>query len=313
MPPYAPEPEFTGGRRQGAMAVVFVILALVLLYLPDAGQQQVAWALRASVLRPFIVMQGALVTSRLQAREVTRVQAQLDSLTALLSSQGALRDENQALRNLLGLSERLGPGFRPGSVIRPGTPGSESMFILDRGAEHGVREGAPVVDRHGLVGVIREVRPRTSVGIDWTHPDFRASAMLADGSGFGIVVNRRGAFREEDRLVLSGAAFYEVVPEGMLVLTSGLGGVFPRGIPVGTVDGVADAEGRWRKSYWLRPLAHPASVIHVMVEVGEGGEDLTEAWAGDVLLPDTASGHAVAPGTVRPDTAARDSTAGGGV
>lgn len=284
MPPYAPEPEATGGRRQGALAVVFVLIALVLLYLPEAGQRQVAWALRASALRPFILVQDGLTTSRLRAREVDRVQAQLDSLTALVSTQSALADENRTLRDLLLLSRRVGPAFEAASVLRPGTPGSESMFILDLGAEDGVREGAAVVDRHGLVGVVREVRPRTSVGIDWTHPDFRASAMFADGSGFGMVENRRGRFREQDRLVLNGAAYYEVVPEGMPVLTSGLSGVLPRGIPVGSVDGVADAEGRWRKSYWLRPMVHPSSVTHVLVETDAGSTDLTAAWPADSIV-----------------------------
>ena len=249
-PPYAPYPDVAGGRRQGILSVVFVLLSLVALYLPEGGQQQIAWALRASALRPFILIQGRLLTSRLRAQEVQAVQSQMDSLTALLATQGGLADENRTLRNLLDLKSRMGPGFRPASVLRPGTPGSESMFILDLGGADGVREGAPVVDRHGLVGVVREGRPRTSVGIDWTHPDFRASAMLADGTAFGVAENRRGDFREEDQLVLSGAAFYEVVPEGMPVLTSGLGGVFPRGIPIGSVAGVADAEGRWRKSYW---------------------------------------------------------------
>ena len=121
-----------------------------------------------------------------------------------------------------------------------------------------MREGAPVIDRHGLVGVIREVRPDLSVAMDWTHPDFRASAMLADGTAFGMVETRRGDFREMDRMILNGTAYYESVPEGVAVLTSGLGGVFPRGIPIGTVDGVADVEGRWRKSYWLRPWCSPA-------------------------------------------------------
>lgn len=306
MPPYAPEPEITGGRRQVALAVVFVLLSLVFLYLPDGGQQQVAWALRASVLRPFIRAQEGLVASRLRAREVSEVQAQLDSLTALLSAQGALADENRALRNLLGLTRRLGPAFRPASVLRPGTPGSESMFILNAGADHGVKAGAPVVDRHGLVGVIREVRPKTSVGIDWTHPDFRASAMLASGAGFGMVENQRGRFREEDRLLLSGAAFHEVVPEGMLVLTSGLGNMFPRGIPIGTIDGVAEAEGRWRKSYWLRPMVHPASVTHVLVEVAGFAGDLGPAWR-DPLAFDSVAGGPPAPA----DTAAAPGAGGG--
>jgi rod shape-determining protein MreC len=142
------------------------------------------------------------------------------------------------------------------------------MFLVSAGARDGVVEGAPVVDRNGLVGVIREVRPGTAVGMDWTHPDFRASAMVTDGSSYGIVENRRGAFREEDRLVLTGGAYHETVEAGTLILTSGLGGVYPRGIPIGEVDGVAEVQDQWRKSYWLRPRVEPASVTHALVRVG---------------------------------------------
>ncbi|MHB1192414.1 MAG: rod shape-determining protein MreC [Longimicrobiales bacterium] len=282
--PYAPEPEGTGGRRQRALAVVFVLLSLVAMYMPDAGQTLIAGGIRATALRPFISVQDRLVRSRLDAQGVSAVQAQMDSLASLMATQGSLADENRTLRNLLDLHSRLGPGFRSASLLRSGTPGSESMFILDVGRSDGVQEGAPVVDRHGLVGVVREVRPQSAVGIDWTHPDFRASAMLADGTGFGVVETFRGSFREEDMLVLNGTAFYEAAPEGMPVLTSGMGGIFPRGIPIGSVGGVADAEGRWRKSYWLRPMVHPASVTHVLVGVGEGIQDLSYAWPPDSVM-----------------------------
>jgi len=157
-------------------------------------------------------------------------------------------------------------------------------LLLDLGAEDGVRVGAPVVDRHGLVGVVREVRRATAVAMDWTHPDFRASAMLADGTGYGIVETRRGDFREGDRLVLNGTAYYESVPEGMPVLTSGLGDLLPRGIPIGAIDGIADVEGRWRKSYFLRPMVHPSAVTHVLVAVGEGTQVMTEVWPPDSVV-----------------------------
>lgn len=287
MPSYAPEPEATGGRRQTALAVVVILLALVALYLPVGGQQRVAWSMRFTVLRPFIVLQERIRTSALRAQAVDAVQAQMDSLTAVMATQSALADENRTLRSLLDLRGRVGPGFHPASVLRPGTAGSESMFILDLGARDGVKVGAPVVDRHGLVGVVREVRPATSVGMDWTHPDFRASAMLADGTGFGIVENRRGDFREADRLVLNGTAYYESIPEGMPVLTSGLGDRLPRGIPIGAVESVADAEGRWRKSYFLRPMVHPSSVTHVLVAVGDGIQDLTPVWPPDSAVTRT--------------------------
>ncbi len=57
------------------------------------------------------------------------------------------------------------------------------------------------------------------------------------------------------------------------MVTSGLGGVYPRGIPIGTIDGVSDYQGAWRKSYWLRPDVLPGSVTHVLVPVGTPPED----------------------------------------
>jgi len=282
--PYGAESESPGGRRQVTVAVVFVLVALVVTYLPEAAQQQMSSALRASLLRPFIETQRVLVDTRVRASEVEVLQARLDSLTTILSTQATLAVENRRLRALLELGDRVGPSYRAASVLRPGTPGSESMFLLLVGAGAGVVEGAPVVDRRGLVGVIREVRPETSVGMDWTHPDFRASAMVADGSSFGMVENRRGAFREEDRLVLTGGAYHEEVADGTLVVTSGLGGVFPRGIPIGRVDGVAEVQAQWRKSYWLEPMVEPASASHVLVQVGQTSlEDMTRAFLPDSL------------------------------
>lgn len=283
MPAYVPESEDRGGRRQRGLASLFLVLALAVLYMPKGGQQDLAWMLRASLLRPFLTLQASVARARLRARQVEDLQVQLDSLSATVATESALVDENRTLRSILGLARRVGAAFRPASVLRPGTPGSESMFLLDVGAEEGVHEGAPVVDAYGLVGLVREVRPHTSIGLDWTSPDFRVSAMLADGLEFGLVENRRGAFREADRLVLNGMAYHESVEDGTPVLTSGLGGEIPRGIPIGRIDGVAETEAGWRKSYWLRPMVQPASVTHVLVEVGKDTLDLSRAWPVDSI------------------------------
>jgi len=282
---YAPERETSGARRQVVIAAGMALMAATTLYLSDDAQQRIAQTLQAGVLKPFIWTQETLAQARFRADQIGFLQSEVDSLTAVLSTQGALLDENRGLRDLLGLAERASPLYVRATVTRPGTPGSESMFLVDVGREDGVEVYAPVVSAHGLAGVIRDVRARDAVGMDWTHPDFRAAAMLEDGSAYGMVENVRGQFREDDRLVLNGTAYHESLANGTRVLTSGLGAI-PRGIPIGRIDGTAEKQGTWLKSYWLRPSVEPGSVTHVLVAGTGASLDVTDLWPGDTMATD---------------------------
>ena len=289
---YTPEPERIGRNRQIRFALAVVIVSAGFSYLPEAAQQRIALSVQATVLRPFIATQELFADARMRSSQTELLLRDLDSLTSVTSTQSALVDENRTLRGLLGLGERIGPAYLPASVLRPGTAGSESMFLVDVGYEDGVRTGAPVVGPHGLLGQIRDVQPGIAVGIDWTHPDFRASAMLVDGEAFGIVENVRGAFREQDQLMLNGTAYNQLVGEGMLVVTSGLGGVFPRGIPIGRIQGIAEEQGSWRKSYWLQPNFQPGSATHVLVAVVNAPGDMADMWTDSLETEEEDTGRA---------------------
>lgn len=295
MPAFGTDPTGTGQSRGPAIvAVVVLLVALSTTYLPEPAQRRIAFGIRASILRPFLAFQNQMAETRIASLEVDVLRARLDSLTAALSTHASLSDENRTLLALLDLQDRIGPDYRPATVLRPGTPGSESMFIVYLGEADGVREGSPVVNRHGLVGVIREVRDATSLGMDWTHPDFRASAMTEDGAAYGMVENRRGSFREADRLVLAGGAYHEEIPDSTLIVTSGLGAVFPRGIPIGRIDGVAETEAEWLKNYWIRPYVLPAEATHVLVAVNRDSVQVadTSDTMRRVFPPDSTMGRA---------------------
>ncbi len=288
MPPFSP-PDLTdpAARRQARGALVVLAAAFLLIVLPDGAQRGLAAGLRASVLRPFLAMQEALVNGRLRSVEVERLQEALDSAHLALFARTTLEEENRELRHLLVLSERLGAEYVAAAVVRPGTRGSESLFLLDVGQDVGVAPLAPVITRAGLAGVVREVHGSSAIGMDWTHPEFRASAMTVDGLAYGFVESVSGEFRESDRLVLSDTPFSTDVPAGSLVVTSGLGGIFPRGVPIGRVTELAEAEGGWRKSYWLEPFVPAASLAHVLVATGPAearSDDLAPAYPVDEIV-----------------------------
>src|SRR6266853_879884 len=125
-----------------------------------------------------------------------------------------------------------------------------------------------VVGPEGLVGIVSSVDAKTSVVVSWAHPEFRASAMAADGSVYGIVAPHGSEGPRIWLLELQGVAYRQLVPTGTMILTSGLGGVLPRGIPIGTVLGVAGQAEGWERAYLIRPAVHPAAVTHVMILTG---------------------------------------------
>lgn len=268
MASYTDPPEEGRGRRDLTVALAFLLFAILALYLPPGTQGQIAAGLRGTVLRPFLLAQEAKSSLNHRAENALRLQAQLDSLAAVVAFQSPLVQENRSLREALGLEARAPGTFLHANLIRAGTAGSQSMFLLDVGSDQGVRPGDPVLMRDGrigLVGVIREVTRGAAIGMDWSHPDFRASAMTENRETFGLVEPRRGDFRGGERLLLNAIPYHERLDSGTLITTSGLGGVFPRGIPIGEVMELYQEEGGWRSEYWLRPVVDLGSVTHVLV------------------------------------------------
>src|SRR5207244_37033 len=160
------------------------------------------------------------------------------------------------------------PPPAPAAVLHEALPTNRLTLIVSAGRRQGVKPLAAVVSPEGLVGIVSTVDAQTSVVVTWAHPEFRASAMAADGSVYGIVAPHGTEGPRTWLLELRGVPYRQLVPNGTVILTSGLGGVFPRGIPLGTVVGVAGAATGWERTYLVRPAVHPSAVSHVMILTG---------------------------------------------
>ena len=251
-------------RRDTAAFAACLVLSLTALALPARLREPVSGTIRSTVLRPVLVIEARTLTSAGYRRSMDQLRAERDSLALGAALQPALREENAQLRGLLGLAGRLRTGYIPAEVLHQAGVADALTLVLSAGRADGVEPMAPVITTRGLVGLVRSVDRHTAVAIAWTHPDFRASAAVAGGDVFGVVAARRGE-RTTGMMELHGVAYREQLRPGDLVVTSGLGGVFPRGIPVGTVQGVLSESAEWERTYLLKPAVDPAEAAHVLV------------------------------------------------
>jgi rod shape-determining protein MreC len=256
---------------------VCAALALVATILPPNLHRPISASLRRSVVAPLIgLQQGA---ERWRSAWVTSHQRALarDSLAIGASEANALRVENDRLRRALGLGQRLQWGFVPAEALHGGTTTDQFERVLTAGSNAGVIVGSPVVAPEGLVGTVQTVDPKISVAIIYPHSEFRASAMAADGSAFGIVsphisgaadeapVTRQRVRPDRFMLELRGVPFRRNLPMGTLIVTSGLGGTYPSGIPVGTIVAELKTPEVWARTYLLRPVVNPSEITSVMI------------------------------------------------
>lgn len=275
-------------RKTDVLLAVGVILgSLIVLNLPPGPQRTIRHVVRETVLRPFIETNGAIARARERALHFDLLRTQMDSLVAPVAARRTLAEENRQLRNLLALADRESHRVTAVTVIRAGTPGAESTFHLDAGRDGGIEPFNAVVTEGGLLGQVQEVFSGYAVGHDWSHRDFRVSAMTPDARAHGLVEALRGGFREQDRLVIRGTAYLSDLSPGDEIVTSGRGGTFPRGIRIGWIAGPAEAWAGWSRSYYVEPAVYPGAVTHGLVYV-ESSTDTTVVETDSVLSPDQA-------------------------
>lgn len=274
-------PDQFSSRRDTLVFVVCLLLAVVARLAPPTIQDSVASMVRGTVLAPFLALQSQAEEMKAARTRYERVLAQRDSVFLKALAAQALAEENQRLRDLLELSQRLPMSHVSAQVLHQAEPTDGFIFVLSAGRDEGVQAADPVVAPDGLVGVVRSAEALTSTAIVWTHPDFRVSAMSADGEIFGIVEPHGTEGPNTMLLELTGVPYRDLVPPGTMILTSGLGvagGVYPRGIPIGQVLGVAEEREGWSRTYLVRPAVHPASVGHVVILTG-AASDLSASFA----------------------------------
>ena len=215
-------------------------------------------------------------TAGMSDEDVSALKQENEQLRLLVAQLEEYRQQDQRLTALLGLSDAYGLETVSGRVISV-TSGWDHTATINIGSDNGVRPGMGVMSSCGLYGQVESVSPGTSVVRLITDADSSVSAMIQGTRSTGIIT---GSY--DGTLVMEYVDAESSVGEGDIVITSGAGGTYPRGIVVGTVASVEKDSSKMYHRIIVTPISSIRNCEEVLVLTGN--EDATKSLVDQELL-----------------------------
>jgi len=239
-------PIYGRGPSAGLRFTVYALLSLALMYVDQRarwserlryGLQGAAYPVQVAVNSPAAAwhwLTGSLATRHSLQAENLQLHTQVQTLEIALLRQHALEQENAQLRELHATLPPLVKRWLVAEVIGVESGTLRQRLIINKGLNDGVHANQPVVDGAGVLGQVAHVGPWSSEVILITDPEHALPVQITRTGLRTIAVGSGNA----DELLLSYLAANSDVKSGDELVSSGLGGVFPAGYPVGHITGV---------------------------------------------------------------------------
>ena len=189
-----------------------------------------------------------------------------------------IKKENEQLKELAGLKEE-DPNIQMVAATVVARDPSERFgsFTIDKGSLHGIKVRDTVITAEGLVGVVTEVGEVYSKVTTILSPELKIGAMEQGTGEIGIVTGTV-ALSEENSCKLSNLGTDSEIKEGDLIVTSGAGGIYPRGVIIGKAGAIQTEEHGITSYTKVTPVFDVKTVKQVFIITdffgkSQGGED----------------------------------------
>ena len=261
----------TGGRSFIILSLLSIVLLTVSARMGTAGPLEIVRGGFSTITMPFR-MAGSAIAMPFQGignifSNLTADQQTLSDLKAeneqLRSRNAELEETNQStqrLQGLLDLKNNYNLQSTGARVISGSTDSFNNTIVIDKGTSSGLAVGMPVVDSGGVIGQIIECGPTTSTVRLITDEKSGVAAMVQSSRAQGMLMG--SASRQ---ITLNLINTNQKVAVGDTVVTSGLGGVFPKGLPLGKVTSVEAAPGSLYYTIVIEPYGNVSCNEEVMV------------------------------------------------
>lgn len=255
----------TSDNALSALPLMFYLGLAIALMVADhrAGYGQLArqnlsvvtapfWWIASSPTRLFRAGQDTFaLRGQLQA-DNERKRRDLEIAIARIHRLNAVADENIRLRKLLGGTRGYNLKVRMVGIVDVDLDPFRQRLVLDAGSASGVQIGQALIDSGGVLGQVVEVSSNRATALLVTDPDHAVPVQIAR-SGLRTIAYGTG---HSNRLVLPNVPQSADIRKGDLLITSGIGGRFPAGFPVGTITALRADKLRLFVIADAQPAAH---------------------------------------------------------
>ena len=303
----------TGGRSFIILSLLSIVLLTVSARMGAGGPLEMVRGGFSTITMPFR-MAGSAIAMPFQGignifSNLTADQQTLSDLKAeneqLRSRNAELEETNQStqrLQGLLDLKNTYNLQSTGARVISGSTDSFNNTIVIDKGTSSGLAVGMPVVDSGGVIGQIIECGPTTSTVRLITDEKSGVAAMVQSSRAQGMLMG--SASRQ---ITLNLINTNQKVAVGDTVVTSGLGGVFPKGLPLGKVTSVEAAPGSLYYTIVIEPFGNVSTNEEVMVITSLSEEQ--KATADDIAEADKQN-TPTAPNSDSKDKDSKDGSSG---
>lgn len=230
-----------------------VLLALILIGLPAKTASRLKLAVSGFFLPLFGLSQSggqladqagnAVVPRSDLLRENEQLRKENQQLGLQLMQTREVWRENEALRQALGWQKESPWNVRLVHVIGRDPANWWRTVHINAGLQHGVKLDAPVLCPDGLVGRVLEAGPTRSQVVLLGDPKCRVSALVPEARDSGVIIPSAAGSWKNHFVELGYLSRKSDLKPGQQVITSGLGGIFPKGIPIGRIADIRSIDG----------------------------------------------------------------------
>src|SRR6267378_3319183 len=287
-------------RADWAALTIACVLSLTLMLLGRGQQARAAWFVQHTVLAPVEAIVGWVDAGVGVYWENQKLKKRLAQVQIEADATRSERLENARLRRLLALSQENPSDLAAVRVTARSLDRLGGSLTIDEGAKEGILPNGAVITPEGLVGRIERVAPHEARVLTLLHRDCAVAVRVGRSHVDGVL---QWEFGESPVLSLLYVSSQEDVKKGDWVLTSGLGGIFPEGVRVGTITRVGIAENGLMKEVQVKPAVNFRSLEEVLVYMPAGAGRGPRMPALEATAPDSVP-RPSAPGPAPPGATA---------